>query len=262
MAHLFIFRFTSENVRNISKIAEVLRILLVGGTLAVALLPTPPALGQSNSLPPLITSFKASETAIVLVDFQNNFAHPEGELYSRFKAKELTQMLQNATELVRKARSLGILVIHVMEGYSSDYSEVDWTNPGTFHRNQIARNAWRIGTPQVRLYEPLRPGPQDDDILLPNRTQVSGFGGNNLDYILRARKIRNLAIGGFTLEGCAYATVLSAYDLGYHVYALKDVMLSPDPKVAELFLSRFYPKYSKVMESGDFLRRTTQAPPQ
>ena len=59
--------------------------------------------------------------------------------------------------------------------------ELDWSNPGYFHRNQILRQAWKIGSQAVELYEPLRPGPMDKDILLPNRITVSGVGSHGLD---------------------------------------------------------------------------------
>jgi hypothetical protein len=32
------------------------------------------------------------------------------------------------------------------EGYSSDYRELDATNPGGFHRGQILHQAWKSGT--------------------------------------------------------------------------------------------------------------------
>jgi len=72
----------------------------------------------------------------------------------------------------------------------TDYRELDWSNPGFFHRSQIVRNAWKMGAKSVELYEPLRPGPSDRDILLPNRITVSGFGGNGLDTILKSRGIK------------------------------------------------------------------------
>ena len=42
-----------------------------------------------------------------------------------------------------------------------------------------------------------------------------------LNDILRAKGIKIVAVAGFTSDVCVHATVLSAYDLGYHVYALR-----------------------------------------
>ena len=60
---------------------------------------------------------------------------PEGGNYRAVKKSfEEKHLLDRTVELVKKARSLGVLVVHVTEGYTSDYREVDATNPGFFHR--------------------------------------------------------------------------------------------------------------------------------
>ena len=212
------------------------------------------SLGWGQTLPPLAKQLNPAETAILLVDFQNNFAAPDGEHYASYKKIfDQTRMLENSVDLVKKGRALGIQIIQVTEGYTPDYRELDWSNPGLFHRSQIVRKAWKMGTKPVELYEPLRPGPNDGDILLPNRITVSGFGGNGLDTILKSRGIKNVALGGFSTDGCVYATLISAYDLGYRVYALKDAMTSNATQLADLLLKESYPKYSRVIGYREFL---------
>ncbi|MCZ6490160.1 MAG: cysteine hydrolase [Acidobacteria bacterium] len=206
-------------------------------------------------LPPLAKHLNPAETAILFIDFQNNFASPDGEHYPAFKKIfDETGMLENAVEVVKKARALGIQVIQVTEGYTHDYRELDWTNPGGFHRSQILRQAWKTGTKPVELYAPLRPGPDDRDILIPNRKTVSGFAGTSLDYILKSRGIKNVALGGFSTDGCVYGTLISAFDLGYHVYALQDAMASNKTQLSDLLLRQSYPKYSRVIGYKEFLK--------
>lgn len=209
----------------------------------------------AQELPPLAKHLKPEETAIVFVDFQNNFAATDGEHYPRMKKFfEDSKMLENAVALVKKTRSLGVQIVHVTEAYTSDYREVDWSNPGTFHRSQILRQSWKMGTRPVELYEPLRPGPSDKDILLPNRFMASGFGGNGLESILRGKGIRNVAIGGFTTDICVYATILSSHDLGFHTYALKDLMAPGSKDLSALMLKEIYPRWSRVVGHEEFLQ--------
>jgi hypothetical protein len=93
---------------------------------------------QAEPVPPPAKSIKAEETAILLVDFQANFVSPDGAWYGKFAQHyEKTRMLDRIVELVRKARAKGVLVVHITEGYTSDYRELDPTNPGMFHRGQI-----------------------------------------------------------------------------------------------------------------------------
>jgi ureidoacrylate peracid hydrolase len=209
---------------------------------------------QAQGLPPLAKTLKPNETALILVDFQYPFVNSAGGNYRAVKDElEKKQMLDRTVELVKKARELGVWVIHVTEGYSNDYRELDATNPGGFHRGQILRQAWKTGTPETAYYPPLLPGPGDKDLFLPPRIQTSAFGGTGLDQVLRSRGIKNIAVAGFTTDVCDYATVTNGYDLGYHVYALKDAMVGYFPDQSELMIKNTYPMWSKVLGNDEFV---------
>jgi nicotinamidase-related amidase len=146
---------------------------------------------NAQSLPPLAKTLNPGETALILVDFQYPFTNPAGGNYRMVKQElEGKQMLDRTVELVKKARGLGVWVIHVTEGYSNDYREVDATNPGGFHRGQILRQAWKKGTDAAAYYPPLLPGPDDRDLMLPPRIQTSAFGGTGLDRSCAPRELR------------------------------------------------------------------------
>jgi nicotinamidase-related amidase len=227
-----------------------LRCLLSAVLSAVPMLALP---ANAEPVSPAAKTIKAEETAILLVDFQANFVSPEGAWYGKLKdhfAK--TRMLERTAELVDKARAKGVLIVHITEGYTSNYRELDPTNPGGFHRSQIGRGAWKIGSKETAYYEPLRQNSGDRDLMLPPRSQVSGFGGTGLNEILRARGIKNVAVAGFTSDVCVYATVLSGYDLGYHVYALREGMVGFIDTMAEQMVTFVYPMWSQVIDHDDF----------
>jgi ureidoacrylate peracid hydrolase len=235
-----------------------MRMLQLLSAVVIAIAATP-ALSQPT-LPEPPKSLKAEETALILVDFQANFVHPEGAWYNRFKpVYDKTKMLDRVVDLVKTARAKGIWVIHVTEGYSQDYRELDWTNPGAFHRNQIARQAWKIGSKEAAYFERIKPGSGDRDLFLPPRIQVSGFGGTGLNDILRAKGIRNVAVGGFTTDVCVYATVISAYDYGYRVYALKEAMTGFYQEMSDDMLKNVYPFWSYVVGNDDWLKMVEPA---
>jgi ureidoacrylate peracid hydrolase len=245
-------------ISEIRKAAAVM-MRVTGALLALVLLSS--ANGYAQSLPPLAKELNPSETALILVDFQFPFTNSAGANYRAIK-KELEdkQMLDRTVDLVKKARSLGVWVIHITEGYSSDYRELDATNPGGFHRGQILRQAWKTGTEYTSYYPLLIPGPGDKDLMLAPRVQTSAFGGTGLDQILRARGIKNIGVAGFTTDVCVYATVTNGYDLGYHVYALKDAMVGYFPEQSELMLKNTYPMWSKVLSNDEWLTMLTAEP--
>src|SRR5476649_1245614 len=163
-------------------------------------------IAHAQNLPPLETHLKPSETALILVDFQYPFTNPAGDSYGAVKKEVEGGMLDRTVKLVKKARGLGVWVIHVTEGYTSDYRELDPTNPGGFHRFGILAQAFKTGTPKAASYPPLDAGPHDKDLFLAPRIQTSAFGGTGLNEILRSRGIKNIAVAGFTIDVCDYAT--------------------------------------------------------
>jgi ureidoacrylate peracid hydrolase len=245
------------DISEIRKPALMMRV--AGALLALVLLPS--VYGYAQGLPALAKELNPSETALILVDFQYPFTNSAGANYRAIKRElEDKQMLDRTVDLVKKARSLGVWVIHITEGYSSDYRELDASNPGGFHRGQILRQAWKTGTEYTSYYPQLVPGPGDKDLMLAPRVQTSAFGGTGLDQILRARGIKNIAVAGFTTDVCVYATVTNGYDLGYHVYALKDAMVGYFPEQSELMLKNTYPMWSKVLSNDEWLSMLTAEP--
>jgi nicotinamidase-related amidase len=219
------------------------------------------AQARAEPLVPAAKSIKADETAILLVDFQANFVSPDGAWYQKFAEHfKKTRMLERTVELVGKARAKGVLIVHITEGYTSDYRELDPSNPGGFHRGQIGRGAWKIGSKEAAYYEPLKPAAGDRDLFLPPRIQASGFGGTGLNEILRSKGIKNVAVAGFTSDVCVYATALSAYDLGFHVYALREGMVGFFDGMADQMVNFVYPMWSQVIDNDEFEKMIEAAP--
>jgi nicotinamidase-related amidase len=209
---------------------------------------------QAQKLPPPEKHLNPSETALILVDYQYPFTNPAGSSYGAVKNDiEKNHMLDKTVEVVKKARQLGIWVIHVTEGYTGDYRELDPTNSGAFHRFGILGQAFKTGTPEAASYPPLNPGPNDKDLFLAPRIQTSAFGGTGLNEILRSRGIKNIAVAGFTTDVCDYATVTNGYDLGYHVYALKDSMAGYTQPLADMMLQSVYALWSTVLSNDEFV---------
>src|SRR4029453_19276973 len=172
----------------------------------------------------------------------------------------LTFLAQAQAEPVPPPAKKGVLIVHITEGYTSDYRELDPTNPGMFHRGQIGRGAWKIGSKEAAYYEPLKPAAGDRDLYLPPRSQASGFGGTGLSEILRSKGIKNVAVAGFTSDVCVYATVLSAYDLGFHVYALREGMVGFFDGMAEQMVNFVYPMWSQVVDNDEFDKMVEASP--
>ena len=51
--------------------------------------------------------------------------------------------------------------------------------------------------------------------MVEGKRGLDGFATTNLDFILRSRKIENVAIAGFLTNCCVESTMRTAYELGY-----------------------------------------------
>jgi nicotinamidase-related amidase len=67
-------------------------------------------------------------------------------------------------------------------------------------------------------------------------------------------------VAGFTSDVCVYATVLSAYDLGFNVYALREGMVGFFDGMSEQMVNFVYPMWSQVIDN-DELDKMIEATP-
>lgn len=208
----------------------------------------------SFSSPLLAANLDPKQTAIILVDYQNEFAAETGKL-NRIVKDEMNRLNvnHNTTELVRQARQKGVLVVFVVSEYSSDYRELDMSNPGLFHRIVTRFKAFQPGTPGVQIYGPIRPGPKDRDIVLRPRAEMSGFKGTDLNYILRTKGIKSVGIAGFVTNICVEATARDAFDFGFHVYNLVDAMAAKSKEHQDFAEGNNLSYVGRNLSSKDFL---------
>jgi nicotinamidase-related amidase len=224
-------------------------LILFAATLLAGLLVVPPAGAQQ---------LNPRETAILFVDFQNEFVTENGKLYPILKEElKRKNVLQNAISLIKAARQSGVLIVHTIAGYSPGYAEVDQNNPGVFHKIVVASKAFAAGSPGVELWEPLRPGPQDTDIVLKGRSAMSGFVGTDLNYVLRTKGIKNLGIGGFVTNICVEQTGRDAYDLGFNNYFLSDVMAAKTAEDQAFTEKNNFSYVGRVTTSHEFMQMVT-----
>lgn len=192
------------------------------------------------------------ETALVLVEFQNDFLHAEGRLYGAVKeVVQATHMLDNTRKLITQARAQGMTIIHVPISFSSAYHEMGQNPTGILAvvkgAGACIRGSW--GSQIIEQLTPLV-----DEIIIEGKSGISAFQGTNLDEILTRYGIRHIVLAGLLTHVCIESTVRSAYDQGYVVTALSDCMASLSQGDHEAALARFG-LFAQVTSSVDFVQR-------
>lgn len=197
---------------------------------------------------------KAKETAIVFIEFQNDFCKEGGALYEGVKEQIKTQnTIANAADCIKKARGrcLTLLVPIVFE---PEYCDMGCEGVlGPIHNNVVKTKAFRKGTWGAEIIDELKPTEQD--IVIEGKRTLDAFHSSNIDFILRVYGIKNVAFCGFLTNVCVEGTARSAYDKGYKVFLLKDCCAALSAEEQKYVEEKFFPYIGEVLTHDEFLAR-------
>ena len=195
---------------------------------------------------------KAKETAIVLIEFQNEFCKDGGKLHDGVKAEINRQnTIPNATKLAEGARKKGALVIHSPFVFNEKYFE-DHQMQGIV--KAVADNdAFREGTWGAEIIEELKP--KEGDEVVGGKCTLCGFNNTNLDELLKQNNIKNVVIGGFLTNFCVESTARTAYDKGYGVTIMKDATAATSEDEQDHAEAKIFPLLGQTLSVDQFLEQ-------
>ena len=124
-----------------------------------------------------------SKTALLYIEFQNEFATEGGKLYPAVEASiKKNDTLTNALSLLTAARSKGLKILHAPIKFSDDYRELSKDSYGILNnvKNGKCFLASEWGGEFNVDFKPL-----DNEILVLGKTGLDCFGSTNLDFILQ-----------------------------------------------------------------------------
>ena len=157
----------------------------------------------------------ADWAALLVVDVQNDFCHPDG-LFGRagFDLSGVHSAVDRMERLIAGARDAGVPVIFIGIVHDITTNSDAW-----IHRNAQQRaDACVAGTWGAEFYR-VRPAP--DDVVITKR-RYSPFVGTDLEYVLRAAKRRSLLIAGVATNICVEQALRDGFMRDYHVVLIED----------------------------------------
>lgn len=180
-------------------------------------------------------------TALVVIDVQNDFCHPDGH-FARYK-KDLSSiqaMLPKLVSFVNAAQDLGIWTVFVQQqtvpGGKSDspawlrFKCRDGKSP-----EYTLKGSWGAA-----LVDGL--APRGNDIAV-EKYRPDAFVHTNLDQMLRANGIESVVMLGTTTEGCVESSVRGASYHDYYVVVVSDLVGSPNPALHDGSMRLFQARY-------------------
>jgi len=195
---------------------------------------------------------KAKETAVVLIEFQNEFCKEGGKLYDGVKGEIARQnTIPNAAKLAEAAREKGVLVIHSPFVFNEKYYE-DHQMQGIV-KAVADGDALREGTWGVEIIDELKP--QEGDQVVGGKCTLCGFNKTNLDELLKEGNIKNVVIGGFLTNFCVESTARTAYDKGYGVTIMKDATAATSEEEQNHAEAKIFPLLGQTLSVDQFLEQ-------
>jgi nicotinamidase-related amidase len=194
--------------------------------------------------------FDPKHTAVVLIEYQNDFTSEGGVLHDAVNdVMESTGMLDNSRRLVEAARAAGATVVHAPITFMAGYGELS-EHPYGILKGVVDSTAFVKGEWGAEIVDSL--APQEGDVVVEGKRGLDTFATTNLDFILRARGITTIALGGFLTNCCVESTMRSGYEKGYQVITLSDCVAATSPEEHQNAIQFDYPMFSEVMTAEAF----------
>ena len=162
-----------------------------------------------------------AHTALVLIDIQNDFCHPEA-LFGRLgnDLSMMPGMAQRTRVLLDAARRKGMLILFVRATYDDEVLSGPLAE--TYHRRGFIEGQCLEGSSGADWYAGLGPDPAAPHEVVVTKHRFSAFWGSDIDVYLRANQMRTLVFTGVVTSGCVESTLRDAFFRDYYVVCASD----------------------------------------
>lgn len=174
-------------------------------------------------MPALSEKLKPSETALIVIDMQNDFCAEGGYLHKRLGLDMSRNLIlaKRIMETVEVAREAGVMVVWIKANYEPQYLGA------AMKANRDPDNicceggtwGWDFFNVTAKSDEPV-----------VEKHCYNGFHETNLAGILQARKIKSLVLTGVATNVCVESTLREAFFRGYHVVMPEDLVGATKPE--------------------------------
>ncbi len=183
-------------------------------------------------------TFDLARTAVIVVDMQNDFCHPDGWLgHIGVDLAPARKPIEPLRHLLPALRNAGVPVVWLNWGNRPDRLNL---SPALLHVYNPTGAGVGLGDPLPKsgapvleagswaaaIVDELLPDPADIQVA---KYRMSGFPDTPLDSILRNLRVTTLLFAGVNLDQCVLCTLQEANFLGYDCLLLEDCAATTSP---------------------------------
>lgn len=192
-----------------------------------------------------------STTALVLIEFQNDFTSEGGTLHGAVsEVINATDTLGNGRKALEASRAAGVTIVHSPISFQPGYFEIS-AHPYGILKGVVDSSSFVKGTWGCEIVDSM--APVAGDIVLEGKRGLDAFGSTNLDFILRSKGITTIVLAGFLTNCCVESTMRSAYEKGFEVYTLTDAVGATSLEEHANAIKFDYPMFSKPITTEEYL---------
>lgn len=189
------------------------------------------------------------KTALLVIDVQNAFCHPEGTLgISGVNVEPAQRIYPAVARLVRACKAAGVPVLWSQQvHFATDAGRARKRLPS--HTQKRARVSALAGTWDAQLVDELAPL-ADDPSLVFTKHRFGCFYETRLEAMLRMLGTEALLVCGATANACVETTLREAYLRDYDVVAVTDCIVAVRPEW-EPFAHAVWGQYFGLLATSD-----------
>jgi len=194
----------------------------------------------------------AKSLGLVLIEYQNEFAHADGKLNGGVKAvMEETGMLEKSAKTAEAVRKAGGKVIHVPISLAEDGSDNPNKNLGIL-KGCADGKLFTVGSWNAEICEEMKP--KGSDLVVSGKRGLDAFPDTDLEEILRKESITTVALGGFLTNCCVESTMRTAFEKGFNVVTLTDCTAAMSPEGQKAACEGTFGLFSQPMSADEFMK--------
>ncbi|MNO52813.1 Peroxyureidoacrylate/ureidoacrylate amidohydrolase RutB [compost metagenome] len=186
-------------------------------------------------------------TALIIVDVQNDYCHPEGALAAGGSdVSAVKEMMPRLHGLIAAARAQEVPVIFIQTFHEKATDSQAWAS----RSGRSSMGVCRKGSWGAEFYEV---APLPDEIVV-NKHRYSAFINTRLDSVLRSLRIETLIMTGVSTNVCVESTARDGFMLDYHIVLVGDACASYSRAAHEMTLENmegYFGVVTSAMEVED-----------
>ena len=200
-----------------------------------------------------MTQPRHSNTALLLIGYQNDYFSNDGVLRSVVEESAITNnVLKNTLSVIKSLGSSELPIIHTPIVFTKDYSELK--DPVGILAAIKQHQAFQEGTIGVEVIKEIIDF-GDRVIEMPGKRGLNAFSNTSLELFLKDNGINNIVLAGAVTSVCIDSTGRAAFEKGFNVFILENCTCGRTNFEQQFYCEDIFPIYATVIDSTTFLAR-------